>query len=156
MKTIEEFYNETMADKELTEAAFNALTENRFTEFLTEHGVDGTEQQFLQLLNEKADTDHILTDEALMQVSGGVNAAYQKQDDIFHEIWKYVQERDKMIDRDTSIVYKVSGFHLVKRVLVHLIPYVDGVEQKMIHVDGETFLNDLKSGKYGEFRAMYR
>ncbi|MGN1421944.1 MAG: hypothetical protein ACI4XA_01070, partial [Oscillospiraceae bacterium] len=132
-----------------------ALKENRLAEFLTEHGVDGTEQQFAELLNAKAGADHIITDKALMQVSGGVNAAYRKQDVIFREIWNYVQERKIMTDRDTSIVYKVLSFELVSRVLVHLIPYVDGVEQKMIHVDGEIFLNDLKSGKYGEFRAMH-
>ena len=154
MKTIEEFYNETMADKELTEAAFNALTENRLTEFLTEHGVDGTEQQFLQLLNEKADTDRILTDEALNQVSGGyINP---KQEAIMDEIRKFVVAGKKIRDQETLIVYKVVGMIVERRAIVYLIPYVDDVQQNVIWVDGETFLNDLKSGKYGEFRAMYQ
>ena len=154
MKTIEEFYNEAMADKELAEAAFNALTENRLTEFLTEHGVDGTEQQFLQLLNEKADTDRILTDEALNQVSGGyINP---KQEAIMDEIRKFVVAGKKIRDQETLIVYKVVGMIVERRAIVYLIPYVDDVQQNVIWVDGETFLNDLKSGKYGEFRAMYR
>lgn len=71
MKTIDEFYNEAMADKELAEAAGKAQMENRFTEFLIEHGVDGTAETFEAFVNEKALNRHELSDDELEQASGG-------------------------------------------------------------------------------------
>ena len=71
MKTIEEFYNEIATNTELAEAAFNAHTENRLAQFLNEHEVDGTEEAFEVLVNEKLRSRHELSDEELEQASGG-------------------------------------------------------------------------------------
>ena len=71
MKTIEEFYNEAMADKALEEAASKAHKENRLAEFLTEHGVDGTAEEFEALVKEKILNRCELSDEKLEQASGG-------------------------------------------------------------------------------------
>ncbi len=68
---MEQFYSEVMADKELAEAAFNAHTENRLAEFLTEHGVDGTTEAFEALVKEKKQTRTELTDKELEEAVGG-------------------------------------------------------------------------------------
>lgn len=71
MKTIEEFYNEAMADKELEEAVSKAHKENRLAEFLNEHGVDGTAEAFEALVKEKKNGSRELSDEDIEQVTGG-------------------------------------------------------------------------------------
>ena len=71
MKTIEEFYNEAMADKELEEAVSKAHKENRLAEFLNEHGVDGTVEAFEALVKEKLCIRNELSDEDIEQVTGG-------------------------------------------------------------------------------------
>ena len=71
MKTIEEFYSEAMADKELEVAVNKAHSENRLAEFLTEHGVDGTTEAFEALVKEKKQTRTELTDKELEEAVGG-------------------------------------------------------------------------------------
>ena len=71
MKTMEQFYSEVMADKELEEAVSKAHKENRFTEFLNEHGVDGTAEAFEALVKEKKNGSRELSDEDIEQVTGG-------------------------------------------------------------------------------------
>lgn len=71
MKTIEEFYNEAMADKELEVAVNKAHSENRLAEFLTEHGVDGTTEAFEALVKEKKQTRTELSDKELEEAVGG-------------------------------------------------------------------------------------
>ena len=71
MKTIEEFYNEAMADKALEEAVSKAHKENRLAEFLNEHGVDGTAEAFEALVKEKKNGSRELSDEDIEQVTGG-------------------------------------------------------------------------------------
>ena len=60
MKTMEQFYSEVMADKELAEAAFNAHTENRLKEFLAVQEVEGTAEEFEAFVKEKKNIINIL------------------------------------------------------------------------------------------------
>lgn len=71
MKTMEQFYSEVMADKELAEAAFNAHTENRLKEFLTVQEVEGTAEEFEAFVKEKKNGSRELSDEDIEQVTGG-------------------------------------------------------------------------------------
>lgn len=71
MKTIEEFYNEAIADKALEEALNKAHKENRLAEFLTEHGVDGTAEAFEALVQDKKQTGIELSDNELEEAVGG-------------------------------------------------------------------------------------
>ena len=71
MKTMEQFYSEVMADKELAEAAFNAHTENRFKEFLAVQEVEGTAEEFEAFVKEKKQTRTELTDKELEEAVGG-------------------------------------------------------------------------------------
>lgn len=71
MKTIEEFYSEAMADKELAKAAFNAHTENRLKEFLAVQEVEGTAEEFEAFVKEKKQTRTELTDKELEEAVGG-------------------------------------------------------------------------------------
>ena len=71
MKTMEQFYSEVMADKELAEAAFNAHTENRFKEFLAVQEVEGTAEEFEAFVKEKKQTRTELSDKELEEAVGG-------------------------------------------------------------------------------------
>ena len=71
MKTMEQFYSEVMADKELAEAAFNAHTENRLKEFLAVQEVEGTAEEFEAFVKEKKQTRTELTDKELEEAVGG-------------------------------------------------------------------------------------
>ena len=71
MNTIEEFYNEAMADKALEEAVSKAHKENRLAEFLTEHGVDGTAEAFEALVKEKKNGSREFSDDELETATGG-------------------------------------------------------------------------------------
>lgn len=73
MKTINEFYNEAMADKALEEAVIKANKENRLGEFLTEHGVDGTAEAFEALVKDNKQSGIELSDDELEKAVGGVN-----------------------------------------------------------------------------------
>lgn len=71
MKTMEQFYSEVMADKELAEAAFNAHTENRLKEFLAVQEVEGTAEEFEAFVKEKKQTRTELSDKELEEAVGG-------------------------------------------------------------------------------------
>ena len=71
MKTMEQFYSEVMADKELAEAAFNAHTENRLKEFLAVQEVEGTAEEFEAFVKEKKQTHTELSDKELEEAVGG-------------------------------------------------------------------------------------
>ena len=71
MKTMEQFYSEVMADKELAEAAFNAHRENRLKEFLAVQEVEGTAEEFEAFVKEKKQTRTELTDKELEEAVGG-------------------------------------------------------------------------------------
>ena len=72
MKTIEQFYNEVIADKELAEKLITVSTEQKLEQFLKENDVEGTKEQFKEFVLEKAKTSGELTDEQLEAVSGGM------------------------------------------------------------------------------------
>ena len=71
MRTMEQFYSEVMADKELAEAAFNAHTENRLKEFLAVQEVEGTAEEFEAFVKEKKQTHTELSDKELEEAVGG-------------------------------------------------------------------------------------
>lgn len=71
MKTMEQFYSEVMADKELAEAAFKAHTENRLKEFLAVQEVEGTAEEFEAFVKEKKQTRTELSDKELEEAVGG-------------------------------------------------------------------------------------
>lgn len=71
MKTMEQFYNEIIASKELKEAAEKAITEKRLAEFLTKQEVDGTAEEFEAFVKEKKCESRELSDEELGAVAGG-------------------------------------------------------------------------------------
>ena len=71
MKTIEQFYNEIIADEELKEKLAAASEEHRLNEFLKENEVDGTKEEFKEFVLEKANRSGTLTDEQLSAVAGG-------------------------------------------------------------------------------------
>ncbi|MGN1338894.1 MAG: bacteriocin [Oscillospiraceae bacterium] len=71
MKTIEEFYSEAMADKALANAAYKARKEERLAEFLSEHEVNGTAEEFNSLVEKMKKAACELSDDELDNVSGG-------------------------------------------------------------------------------------
>ncbi len=71
MKTIEQFYNEIIANEELKEKLAAASEEHRLNEFLKENEVDGTKEEFKEFVLEKANRSGTLTDEQLSAVAGG-------------------------------------------------------------------------------------
>lgn len=97
MKTIEEFYNEIMASRELTEAANNAHTENRLAEFLAEHGVEGTAEAFEALVQEKKKTGIELSDNELEEAVGGVNWSKNGYESYESEVRYLYNVGDKVI-----------------------------------------------------------
>lgn len=71
MKTIEQFYNEIIADEKLKEKLAAASKEHRLDEFLKEKEVDGTKEEFKEFVLEKSKLSNTLTDEQLSAVAGG-------------------------------------------------------------------------------------
>ena len=57
MKTIQEFYNEVMADNELKTQFIEAAKENRQEEFLKEHDCEATTEEIRAFLEEKSNED---------------------------------------------------------------------------------------------------
>ncbi|MGN1338892.1 MAG: hypothetical protein ACI4WS_01235, partial [Oscillospiraceae bacterium] len=71
MKTIEEFYSEAMADKALANAAYKARKEERLAEFLSEHEVNGTAEEFNDFVDKNKKSSRELSDDELEKASGG-------------------------------------------------------------------------------------
>lgn len=69
MKTIEQFYSEVMADKELAEKLIKITNEQELEAFLKENEVDCTNEQFKEFMRAKERNE--LTDEELKAVAGG-------------------------------------------------------------------------------------
>ena len=61
MKTMQELYNEVMADKELKAQFVEAAKAGRQEEFLKEHGCDATAEEVSAFFDAKADEDASLS-----------------------------------------------------------------------------------------------
>ncbi|MGN0657215.1 MAG: Nif11-like leader peptide family RiPP precursor [Ruminiclostridium sp.] len=73
MKTMEQFWDEITADKELAERLISVSDGHKLGEFLKENGVDCTKEQFTEFVLAKAKTSGELSDEQLEEVSGGLD-----------------------------------------------------------------------------------
>ena len=71
MKTMEQFYNEIIASEELKEKLAAVSSAQKLDEFLKENEVEGTKEEFMEYVVEKAKTSGELTDEQLEAVAGG-------------------------------------------------------------------------------------
>ena len=71
MKTIQEFYNEVMADNELKTQFIEAAKENRQEEFLKEHDCEATTEEIRAFLEEKSNEDAPLSFDELENAAGG-------------------------------------------------------------------------------------
>ena len=70
MKTIEEFYNEVIANDELKKE-FLLLKGEGVEEFATKHGCKATEDEIKDFLLEKKNSEGELSEEELDQIAGG-------------------------------------------------------------------------------------
>ena len=71
MKTMEQFYNEVMLNDELYESFLASVREEKADEFLKEHEVEGTLEEFERFFAKKLTECGELTDEQLEAISGG-------------------------------------------------------------------------------------
>lgn len=71
MKTMEQFWDEITADKELAQKLVSVSDGHKLGEFLKENDVDCTKEQFKEFVLTKARTSGELSDEQLEAVSGG-------------------------------------------------------------------------------------
>ena len=71
MKTIQELYNEVMADKDLKAALIGAAKEGKLMAFLKEHGCGATVQEAAAFLQEKTNEDVPLSFDELKNAAGG-------------------------------------------------------------------------------------
>ena len=71
MKTIEQFFNEVIANKELAEKLAGISDEQKLGEFLKENEVDCTTEQFKALMIEIAKQSGEIPEEELDAVAGG-------------------------------------------------------------------------------------
>ena len=71
MKTIEQFLNEVIANKELAEKLAGIQDEQKLAEFLKENEVDCTAEQFKALMIEIAKQSGEIPEEELDAVAGG-------------------------------------------------------------------------------------
>ena len=71
MKTIQELYNEVMANEELKEQFIEAAKAGRQEEFLKEHGCDATAAEVSAFLDAKANEDAQLSFDELENAAGG-------------------------------------------------------------------------------------
>ena len=69
MKTLEKFWSELIANKELAEKLIKTTNEQELEAFLKENEVDCTNEQFKEFMHAKERNE--LTDEELKAVSGG-------------------------------------------------------------------------------------
>ena len=71
MKTIEQFFNEVIANKELAEKLAGIQDEQKLAEFLKENEVDCTTEQFKALMIEIAKQSGEIPEDELDAVAGG-------------------------------------------------------------------------------------
>ena len=71
MKSIQELYNEVMADKGLKDALIGAAKAGRLEDFLKEHGCEATVEEVAAFLKAKAADDRPLSFDELESASGG-------------------------------------------------------------------------------------
>ena len=71
MKTIQELYNEVMANEELKAQFIEAAKAGRQEEFLKEHGCDATAAEVSAFLDAKANEDAPLSFDELENAAGG-------------------------------------------------------------------------------------
>ena len=71
MKTIQELYNEVMANEELKAQFIEAAKAGRQEEFLKEHGCDATAAEVSAFLDAKANEDAQLSFDELENAAGG-------------------------------------------------------------------------------------
>ena len=74
MKTLEQFLNEITTNKELTQMLIRTTNEQEIEKILKENGVNGTAEEFKALLKEKMQGGCELSDEELIQASGGLDS----------------------------------------------------------------------------------
>lgn len=79
MKTMEQFFNEIMANDELYENFRTSIKEDRLESFLKENGVSETEEEFEKFFENKLLGSGELTDEQLEAISGGGIFDYFKE-----------------------------------------------------------------------------
>ena len=71
MKTMQDFYNEVMADKELKAQFIEAAEAGRLEDFLKEHGLEATEAEVSDFLAAKENEDAPLSFDELENAAGG-------------------------------------------------------------------------------------
>ena len=71
MKTIQELYNEVMANEELKEQFIEAAKAGRQEEFLKEHGCEATTEELRTFFEAKANEDAPLSFDELENAAGG-------------------------------------------------------------------------------------
>lgn len=71
MKTMQELYNEVMADKELKAQFVEAANAGKLEAFLKEHGCEATAEEVKAFLEAKANEDAPLSFDELENAAGG-------------------------------------------------------------------------------------
>ena len=71
MKTIQELYNEVMADNELKKAFIASFTDGTAQKLIKEHGCDASVEDVQAFLKEKAGDDKPLSADELQDAAGG-------------------------------------------------------------------------------------
>ena len=71
MKTIQELYNEVMANEELKAQVIEAGKAGKLDAFLREHGCEATKEEVAAFLKEKANEDRPLSQNELENAAGG-------------------------------------------------------------------------------------
>lgn len=71
MKSLQELYNEVMADEDLRRQYFDAKKTGKQIEFAREHGCDPTKEEYEALRTEQDSEDEALSFDELESVAGG-------------------------------------------------------------------------------------
>ncbi|MGN1421942.1 MAG: hypothetical protein ACI4XA_01060 [Oscillospiraceae bacterium] len=148
MKTIEEFYNEVIADKELSEALDKARSENRLEEFLTEHGVDDTTADFGDLVRDDKQTGIELSDSELEKASGGEgadNIGLQLRN-MFSYLCHLVADQDVLRDSITGVTYSINLVSVQIPGKFELVD-IEGKKMSLIYYTDKLYMA-LLDGKY--------
>ena len=90
MKTIEQFYNEIIANKALAEKLAGVSSEQQLDEFLKENEVDCDKEQFAEFIVKKAKESGQLSDDQLEAVSGGCGQLFGGICSLFEQLYNAI------------------------------------------------------------------
>ena len=141
MKTLEKFWSELIANKELAEKLIKTTNEQELEAFLKENEVDCTKEQFKEFVFAKAKESGALSDDKLESVAGGYD---------YKTILQTVKKGTKICHIPTGTVYVVDDCIVSTKAAAYFIkPLVKNENApEMTHLTHIDLLNKLNGGGY--------